>query len=189
MRGIKMDKILAIIIIFLGIIFSLVGVFSMGVVPKIFETSETSNETKQETANQTEIILKQFHRENNTTHQIISNQGVVIDKLNQSLENQRVMLVQLNKTVVHNQKDIELNLDISKEHKQVAKDHDIIQGNVQNVTEEIYELLKIADERNYQATKNNTKLLTNLTEALKEINILHKEIKELLESANRNTIS
>ena len=164
-----MDKILAVVAIFIVICVILASVIAMGAVPAIFEN-------KAETANQTDIIIRQFQRENNTTHQIISNQGIVIDKLNQSLENQRVMLLQMNKTIVHNQEDLALNLNISREHKQVAKDHDTIQGNVQSVTEQIYELLKKADERNFQATKNNTKLLTNITKHVEEIKKIHKEL-------------
>ena len=55
---------------------------------------------------------------------------------------------------------------------------------MQNMTTEIYDLLKMAAERNYQATLNNTETLANLTKELSMIKSLHKEILEGLKTLN-----
>jgi hypothetical protein len=186
-----MDKQLTIIIIFLAIMFTLAGVLVMGAVPKIFQTSETANETKVETQNQTEIILKQFQRENNTTQRVLSNQGVVIDKLDKSLSNQHLMLLGINTTISQNHNDLAQNLNvsrqnqnISKQHQIVAIDHDKLQVKVDNMTQDIYDLLEEADKRNFNATMTNKVILNNLTKELKEIKSLHKEILKELKTLN-----
>jgi hypothetical protein len=60
-----MDKMLLVITIFIAISFAMVGVYSMGIVPTIFDT-------KKETTNQTDIIVKEFSRESNKTNQSIN---------------------------------------------------------------------------------------------------------------------
>jgi membrane glycosyltransferase len=145
-----MDKILAIIIIFLGISFLMAGILAMGAVPKIFQTGE-------ETTNQTEIIIKHFERENNTTNKLLNSMNQSLVNEDKAIRNQGIMIEKLNES-------LQQNLNISKEHQTVAKDHDSIQT-IQG------------------------RLLQNLTEELKEIKTLHKEIKQEIESINSNPIS
>lgn len=132
-----MDKMLAIIIIFLGISALMAAILAMGAVPKIFQNAEVINQTQDETKNQTEIILKQFQRENNTTQKILENQ-------NQSLSNQAILIKDMQKSIKQNYLAIEQNhnisnyiLNISNEHKQVAKDHDRIVIEAQNTTRHV----------------------------------------------------
>jgi hypothetical protein len=141
---------LVVITIFIAICFAMVGVYSMGIVPTIFDTKEeTTNQTKliiDYFEGQNKLMIDQFHRENNTTQKLLiglNDSRIMIEKLNESLQQ---------------------NLNISKEHQTVAKDHDSIQT-IQG------------------------RLLQNLTEELKEIKTLHKEIKQEIESINNNSKS
>src|SRR5215208_5235077 len=61
-----MDKGLAIVLVFLVISFVLIGIFSMGIVPKIFQNTEISNKT-QSILNQTQIQLHEDASRNNQT--------------------------------------------------------------------------------------------------------------------------
>jgi hypothetical protein len=177
-----MDKILAIIIIFLGISFLMAGILAMGAVPKIFQTGE-------ETTNQTEIIIKQFQRENNTTNKLLMGLNDSLTKEDQALKNQAIMLKAIKVDQDMNRVIAKQIFNVSKQHEIVAKDHNKLQLKVDNMTQDIYDLLKEADKRNFQATMANKALLNNLTEELKEIKTLHKEIKQEIESINSNPIS
>src|SRR5215211_5991694 len=61
-----MDKQLLLTTILLAITFVLIGIFSSGVVPKIFENAEVSNQT-QSILNQTQIQLHEDASRNNQT--------------------------------------------------------------------------------------------------------------------------
>jgi hypothetical protein len=195
-----MDKILAVIIIFLGITFSLAGILAMGAVPKIFQSAEITNETKSETENQTKLIIdyfegqnklmiNQFLRENNTTHRLLIGLNDSLIKEDQALKNQGVMIKAIKADQDMNRVIAKQIFNVSKQHEIVAKDHNKLQTKVDNMTQDIYDLLEEADRRNFNATMTNKAILNNLTQELKEIKTLHKEIKQELESINHTTKS
>jgi hypothetical protein len=169
-----MDRMLAIIIIFLGITFSLAAVLAMGAVPAIFQNKDTLNVTKEETQNQTEIIVKQFQRDNNTTQKILQNQ-------NKSLSNQALLLEQNHNDILVNQ-HLSQRIDnitndiliISKEHKIVAKDHDAILIEAQNTTNKVESELHRYGENSInmfeQIVKNQIHLNQTLHQILDKLN-------------------
>jgi hypothetical protein len=195
-----MDKILAVIIIFLGITFSLAGILAMGAVPKIFQSAEITNETKSETENQTKLIIdyfegqnklmiNQFLRENNTTHRLLIGLNDSLIKEDQALKNQGVMIKAIKADQDMNRVIAKQIFNVSTQHEIVARDHNKLQTKVDNMTQDIYDLLEEADRRNFNATMTNKAILNNLTQELKEIKTLHKEIKQELESINHTTKS
>jgi hypothetical protein len=195
-----MDKILAVIIIFLGITFSLAGILAMGAVPKIFQSAEITNETKSETENQTKLIIdyfegqnklmiNQFLRENNTTHRLLIGLNDSLIKEDQALKNQGVMIKAIKADQDMNRVIAKQIFNVSTQHEIVARDHNKLQTKVDNMTQDIYDLLEEADRRNFNATMTNKAILNNLTQELKEIKTLHKEIKQELESINHTSKS
>lgn len=165
---VEMDKILAVIIIFIAMMFLMAAVLAMGAVPKIFQTGEKIDQT-----------LIQKHEDEareSQKFQIIQETNKSLNQSMTTLENRLYKFMNLSaerseKGQQERQKIIDEILNVSSQHDKVAKDHNILQTKVQNMTEQIYDLLKDADERNYLATINNTKILVNLTEELKEIKL------------------
>jgi hypothetical protein len=188
-----MDKMLVVITIFIAICFAMVGVYSMGIVPTIFDTKEeTTNQTKliiDYFEGQNKLMIDQFHRENNTTQKLLIGLNDSLIKEDQALRNQGVMIKAIKVDQDMNRVIAKQIFNVSKQHEIVAKDHNKLQLKVDNMTQDIYDLLKEADKRNFQATMANKALLNNLTEELKEIKTLHKEIKQEIESINSNPIS
>jgi hypothetical protein len=184
-----MDKILAVILIFIVMMIIMAAVIVMGAVPKIFQSAEITNETKSETLNQTEIIIKQFQRENNTTNKLLMGLNDSLTKEDQALKNQAIMLKAIKADQDMNRVIAKQIFNISTQHEKVARDHNKLQTKVDNMTQDIYDLLEEADERNFNATMTNKAILNNLTKELKEIKTLHKEIKQELESINHTSKS
>jgi hypothetical protein len=170
-----MDKILAIIIIFLGISFLMAGILAMGAVPKIFQTGE-------ETTNQTEIIIKQFQRENNTTNKLLMGLNDSLTKEDQALKNQAIMLKAIKVDQDMNRVIAKQIFNVSKQHEIVAKDHNKLQLKVDNMTQDIYDLLESADNRNYEVNTYNKKILDNITKVIEDLKSVHQEILNKLDS-------
>jgi hypothetical protein len=179
---------LIIIIIFLGIVFSLAGVLAMGAIPEIFKQGEQldqaliqqheyearANQTLHEDVAREEQAAK-INRETNKSINDLENR--LYNFMN--LSSKRSEIGAQERAMIANEV-----LNISQQHDRVAKDHNTLQIKMQNMTTEIYNLLKMAAERNYQATLKNTEVLANLTKELREIKSLHKEIMEGLKTLN-----
>lgn len=168
-RGIvikKMDKMLVIIIIFLGVSFLMAAVLVMGAVPKIFQNSETINKT-QEIINQTQIQLHEDEAREKQKFEIIRETNRSMNESLVNLENRFYQFMNL--SAERSEKGQQERAKIIDNILNLSKKQEIIQIKVQNMTNEIYDLLKRADERNFQATITNKGILVNLTEKLKEI--------------------
>lgn len=173
---------LAVIIIFLSISALMAAILAMGAVPKIFQNAEVINQTQDETKNQTDIIIKQFQRENNTTHKILYNQNV-------SLQNQQKLIEDMDKTIEQNHVDIAMNvnvsqniqnitdeiLKISQEHKQVAKDHDRIVIEAQNTTNYVEQELERYGENSIEKLQ---KIVDNQEQIKRYFDILINQTKK-----------
>jgi hypothetical protein len=186
-----MDKMLAIIIIFLGITFSLAGLLVMGAVPELFKQGD-----------QLDQALIQQHedeaRENQTKHEDQARdiqyqmenaardkqRDQIVKETNKSINNLEQRLVKFinessNRSVagaVERQLILDNILNVSKRTDVVVKDHDIIQNQVANQTKQTYNLLDKVAERNYEGTLKNKELLTNLTKEVEEIKKIHKQL-------------
>jgi hypothetical protein len=188
-----MDKMLVIIIIFLAVTFVFAGILIMGAVPELFKQGEQLDQAliqqHEDEARANQTLHEDQARDKQAT-QIVKETNKSINVLEHRLT--KFINESVNRSItgqIERQAIIDNVLNISKQHEIVAKDHNILQVKVQNITEQIYNLLKEADERNFQATMANKALLNNLTEELKEIKTLHKEIKQEIESINSNPIS
>lgn len=131
------------------------------------ETKSIASNATSATKNQTEIIIKQFQRDNNTTNQILKNQ-------NTSLTNQAVMLENMDKAIYQNTVAIEQNNNLSKhienlsqEHEIVTKEHDKIVVEAQNTTNHVENQLERYGENSIEQFN---KLLENQEQILKLLN-------------------
>lgn len=87
-----MDKILAFIIIFITVCIVLASLLVMGAVPKIFQTGE-------QTANQTDLMVKEFQRENNKTNESLKIQSQILNnqiraQIDRDKKNEDIMIIQ-----------------------------------------------------------------------------------------------
>ena len=162
---------LVIIIIFISVSFLMASVLVMGAVPKIFQNSETINKT-QEIINQTQIQLHEDESREKQKFEIIRETNRSMNESLSNLENRFYQFMNLSSE--RSEKGQQERAKIIDNVLNLSKKQEIIQIKVQNMTNEIYDLLKRADERNFQATITNKQILVNLTEELKEIKALHK---------------
>jgi uncharacterized protein YlxW (UPF0749 family) len=72
--------------------------------------------------------------------------------------------------------------NVSKQHEIVAKDHNKLQLKVDNMTQDIYDLLESADNRNYEVNTYNKKILDNITKVIEDLKSVHQEILNKLDS-------
>lgn len=126
---------LTVIIIFIAMMIIIAAILAMGAIPKIFQNAEVITDTQNETKNQTEIIIKQFQRENNTTQKILSNQ-------NSSLINQAYLLQSLSTTIDHIDSMADQILNISSELQSTRDEHDRIVVEAQNTTNHVEQELE-----------------------------------------------
>jgi hypothetical protein len=172
------------------------AILVMGAIPKIFQTGEQVNQT-QSTLNQTQLFLQeQKARDNQTRHEDEARdaqRNQIIKDTNKSLLELEQRLVKFmnesqtrsEKGQQERQKIIDNIINIQQQHNSVSKDHDILQMKVENTTKQTYDLLKTADERNFEATTNNKNLLDNLTQTMQEIKQMHTDIMKALKSVTK----
>jgi Fe2+ transport system protein B len=177
---------LVVITIFIAICFAMVGVYSMGIVPTIFDTKEeTTNQTKliiDYFEGQNKLMIDQFHRENNTTQKLLIGLNDSLIKEDQALRNQGVMIKAIKVDQDMNRVIAKQIFNVSKQHEIVAKDHNKLQLKVDNMTQDIYDLLESADNRNYEVNTYNKKILDNITKVIEDLKSVHQEILNKLDS-------
>jgi hypothetical protein len=154
------DRQLLIIIIFLGICFVLIAIFSMGLIPKIYQTNEKVDQTliqqheDEARENQSTLILRE------TNKSLLELEHRIIKFINESTN--RSLTGQI-------------------ERGMILDNIDVVQTKVENITNNTYDLLKQADKRNFEATINNKKLIENLTNAINDLTQLHDGIIKALD--------
>lgn len=153
-----MDRTLAIILIFIAMMFLMTAFLAMGAVPEIFRQGE-----------QIDVALMQQHED-----AARENQSEKINReTNKSINELEERLYDF------------MNLSVDRAEKG-AKERQIIIDKLKNQTQQIYSLLQTADNRNFEVNTKNLKILTNLTEELKEIKAVHKEILEAINSTTKS---
>jgi hypothetical protein len=183
----------------------------MGAIPKIFQTGQQVNETAVTLNQTQLFLMEQEARENQTLyemqHEDLARQNQTIYELeheNEQRDRQRYLIINetnnsMNRLEEHlmdfihtsekrsekGQKERQMIIDdilnISKQHDKVAADHDKIQIEVANQTNQTYDLLDKVAERNYQGTLDNQNLLANLTEDVKNLQAIHNKLMKTLE--------
>lgn len=137
-----MDKMLAFIIIFLGISILMAAILAMGAVPKIFQSAEKINQT-QELVNQTQIQIHEDQAREQQKSQIIKETNKSINILQDNLTE---LMIDSQKRSEKGQSErqtiINEILNVSKQHDKVAKDHDRMQKGISNVTNYIQKELE-----------------------------------------------
>ena len=152
-----MDKVLAIIIIFISMMVIMTAFLAMGAVPEIFRQGK-----------QIDQALIQQHEDESRANQT--------EKINR----------ETNKSINDLEERLYDFMNLSAKRSEKGQiERQLIINQLQNQTQQIYSLLQTADNRNFEVNTKNLKILTNLTEELKEIKSLHKEIKEQLIHDNR----
>jgi hypothetical protein len=160
-----MDKILAIIIIFLSVMFIMAGILAMGAVPEIFRQGEQIDQT-----------LVQQHEDNARANQ----STMILRETNKSINLLEYRIIKF----INESENRSLTAEL--ERQKIIDNIDVVQTKVENTTKQTYDLLKQADQRNFEATMKNNKLIDNLTKTIVELKQMHDSIIKALDELKLN---
>jgi predicted PurR-regulated permease PerM len=160
-----MDKILAVIIIFLAITFSLAGILAMGAIPELFKQGK-----------QLDQALVQQHEDEGRANQ----SATILRETNKSITDLEHRLVKFINESTNR------SLVGAEERQKIMDNINIVQEKVDNTTKQTYDLLKLADQRNFEATMKNNKLIDNLTKTVNELKQMHDSIIKTLDEIKLN---
>jgi hypothetical protein len=171
------------------------AILVMGTVPKIFQTSDKIDQAlvqqHEDEARANQTLHEDLEREKQKSfenEQRDKQRDLIVKETNKSMNDLEQRLVKFmnqstNRSLAGSlERRVLLDniLNVSQQHDKVAKDHNILQTKVENTTKQTYDLLKTADERNFEATMNNNNLIDNLTQTVEEIKQMHTSIMKTL---------
>ena len=148
-----MDRMLAIIILFLGAMILTAAVVAMGAVPAIFTTKDLVNQTLliQHAENQSmrqmqhediQRFIQSSEIRNNTKDLLEEHDNKVRDYIMRENNTTNRILEELKNNTSQNIMILKNQEKVMAQHNKISKDHDRIQDLVKNVTMENNEMLK-----------------------------------------------